>query len=336
MMTLPESPERAAANAASCSRNPKRWVIAGRDVEPRLEHDRHLVPGLVHLAAVDAPEGQHLEHDRVDVERDLLGRDAEDGDPAAVGHRCRCAARSAAGLPDISIATSKPSTMSSSARTSAEVALARVDGERRAHPRRRARGGTAFGSLTTTWRAPAWRATAVAISPIGPAPLTSTSSPRTGKASAVWTALPNGSKIAATSSSTPGQWCQTLVIGSATYSAKAPSRPTPRPIVLAHRWRRPARQWRHSPQTTWPSPRDEVARREVVRRSRPTSTISPTNSWPTTSGGWIVFAAHGSHDSMWRSVPQIPVLWTRIRTSLMPIVGIGTSRRLEARARRRS
>ena len=30
----------------------------------------------------------------------------------------------------------------------------------------------------------------------------------------MWTALPNGSKIAATSSLTPGQWCQTLVIGS--------------------------------------------------------------------------------------------------------------------------
>jgi hypothetical protein len=35
--------------------------------------------------------------------------------------------------------------------------------------------------------------------------------------------------------------------------------------------------------------------------------------------------AHGSHDSMWRSVPQIPVLWTRIRTSLIPIGGSGTS-----------
>ena len=29
MMTLPESPCRAAANAASYSRNPNRWVIAG-------------------------------------------------------------------------------------------------------------------------------------------------------------------------------------------------------------------------------------------------------------------------------------------------------------------
>ena len=80
MMTLPESPARAAANAASCSRNPKRWVIAGRDVQPGLEHDRHLVPGLVHLPAVDAAERQHLEHDGVDVQRDLLGRDAQDGD----------------------------------------------------------------------------------------------------------------------------------------------------------------------------------------------------------------------------------------------------------------
>src|SRR5215216_6201175 len=28
---------------------------------------------------------------------------------------------------------------------------------------------------------------------------------------------------------------------------------------------------------------------------------------------------------MWRSVPQMPVLWTRISTSLIPISGAGTS-----------
>src|SRR5437667_8957266 len=43
------------------------------------------------------------------------------------------------------------------------------------------------------------------------------------------------------------------------------------------------------------------------------------------SGGLIVRAAHGSHEAMWRSVPQIPVLRTRIRTSSIPIVGSGTS-----------
>ena len=163
------------------------------------------------------------------------------------------------------------------------------------------------------------------MSPIGPAPLIRTSSPRTGNASAVWTALPNGSKIAATSGSIPGQWCQMFVIGRATYSAKAPSRPTPRPIVWAHRWRRPARQWRQRPHTTWPSPLTRSPGWKSVTLL-PTSTISPTNSWPTTSGGWMVVAAQGSQASMWRSVPQIPVRWTRMRTSLIPIVGRATSR----------
>ena len=115
-----------------------------------------------------------------------------------------------------------------------------------------------LGSLTTTWRAPAWRATAVAMSPTGPAPHTSTSSPRTGKARAVWTAFPSGSKMAATSRGMPTQWRQTLVIGSTTYSAKAPSRPTPSPTVWAHSSRRPARQWRQRPHTTWPSPDTSV------------------------------------------------------------------------------
>ena len=38
---------------------------------------------------------------------------------------------------------------------------------------------------------------------------------------------------------------------------------------------------------------DDVAGREVVRRSSPTSTTSPTNSWPTTSGGLIVLRRPG-------------------------------------------
>ena len=63
-------------------------------------------------------------------------------------------------------------------------------------------------------RAPTWRATAIAIRPMGPHPVTSTSSPTTGKASAVWTALPSGSNSAPTSGSI-ALWCtQTLVAGS--------------------------------------------------------------------------------------------------------------------------
>ena len=131
--------------------------------------------------------------------------------------------------------------------------------------------------------------------PMGPAPVTSTSSPSTSKRSAVWTALPKGSKMAATSSSMPGQWCQTLVMGRATYSAKAPSRPTPRPMLWAQRWRRPARQWRQRPQTTWPSPLTMSPAWKSLTLL-PTSTISPTNSWPTTSGGLIVRSAQASQD----------------------------------------
>ena len=117
------------------------------------------------------------------------------------------------------------------------------------------------------------------MQPIGPAPVTSTSSPSTGKVSAVWTALPNGSKIAATSSSMPGQWCQMFVIGSATYSANAPGRCTPSPIEWAHRCRRPAMQFRQRPQTTCPSPLTMSPTWKSLTLE-PTSTISPTNSWP--------------------------------------------------------
>ena len=99
----------------------------------------------------------------------------------------------------------------------AQVPLARVDGDGRAHPLgERAADGVGLATRRRSGRRrggrPRWPSARS-----GPAPVISTSSPRTGKASAVWTALPNGSKIAATSSSMPGQWCQTLVIGRQTY-----------------------------------------------------------------------------------------------------------------------
>ena len=33
----------------------------GRDIEAGLEHDGHLVPGLIHLAAIDAFDREHVE-----------------------------------------------------------------------------------------------------------------------------------------------------------------------------------------------------------------------------------------------------------------------------------
>ena len=82
-------------------------------------------------------------------------------------------------------------------------------------------------SVITMLRAPACRTTDAAMTPMGPAPVMRTSSPSTGNASAECTALPNGSKIAATSGSTGSRWRHTLVAGTATYSAKPPSRSTP-------------------------------------------------------------------------------------------------------------
>jgi hypothetical protein len=86
--------------------------------------------------------------------------------------------------------------------------------------------------------------TGTAITPMGPAPVMSTSSPTRSKDSAVCTALPKGSKKAAISSLMPSGSLKTLNAGIATYSAKQPWRLTPRPTVLRQRWRLPARQLR--------------------------------------------------------------------------------------------
>ena len=59
------------------------------DVEPALQHRRHLVPGLEHLAPVDALDHETLEDDLVPVDRDFAGRDAEHGDAAAMVHHAQ-------------------------------------------------------------------------------------------------------------------------------------------------------------------------------------------------------------------------------------------------------
>jgi hypothetical protein len=110
----------------------------------------------------------------------------------------------------------------------------------------------------------------------------------------VCTALPKGSKMAATSLSMPGECTQTLLMGRTRYSAKAPARLTPTPLVSAHRCRRPARQLRQRPHTTWPSPLTTCPGRKSATLD-PTSTTSPTNSWPITRGTGMVRAAHSSH-----------------------------------------
>ena len=83
-------------------------------------------------------------------------------------------------------------------------------------------------------------------------------------------------------------------------------------------------QLRHRPHTTCPSPETSSPAWKSVTLE-PTSTTSPTNSCPTTSGGVTAPCAHSFQSAMCTSVPQMPVRSTRISTSLMPIVGSGTS-----------
>src|SRR5437588_124111 len=178
-------------------------------------------------------------------------------------------------------------------------------------------------SVITTYRAPTWRAIAAAMMPIGPAPVMSTSSPTRLNDKAVCVALPKGSKIDARSSEISSGILNALKAGITRYSAKAPSRLTPTPIVFRHRCRRPARQLRQNPQVICPSPE---TRSPILnpRTSWPISTIRPTYSWPTCIGTGMVFCAHSSHFQMCTSVPQMAVLRTRIRTSLWPTSGLLT------------
>ena len=136
--------------------------------------------------------------------------------------------------------------------------------------------------------------------------------------------MPNGSKIQAISGSIACLCTHTFVIGSAIYSANAPGRFTPTPLVFAQRWRRPARQFRQRPHTTWPSPLTSCPGKKSTTFD-PTSTISPMNSWPITIGTGMVRWAQSSHFKMWISVPQIDAFFTRTRTSLIPISGTDTS-----------
>ena len=93
-------------------------------------------------------------------------------------HMLASMSRKASGLPDISRPTSKPSFMPSSFWALGDRPLADVDGQGRAHLRGQLEA-IGFTSVTTTCRAPAWRTTAAAMMPIGPAPVISTSSPST-------------------------------------------------------------------------------------------------------------------------------------------------------------
>ena len=142
--------------------------------------------------------------------------------------------RSAAPDPDISRPMSKPSCMSWRAYVSAMSSRDTLTVDVRPSESASASRSSDM-SVMTTLRAPWNLATSAAMIPIGPAPVTRTSSASAGNCSAACTALPNGSKIAATSGSMPSGCTHTLPAGIAKYSQKAPSTWYPMPRVLRHR-----------------------------------------------------------------------------------------------------
>ena len=58
----------------------------GRNVEAGFEHHGHFVPRLIHLATIDAFDGEHVEDDLPPIDRHFFSRDAEHGDFGAVAH----------------------------------------------------------------------------------------------------------------------------------------------------------------------------------------------------------------------------------------------------------
>ena len=119
--------------------------------------------------------------------------------------------------------------------------------------------------------------------PIGPAPVTSTSSPSTGNANAVCTALPRGSKIAATSRSMPVAVPPDVAGGDGDVVGEGAGVGHADAGGARALHAPPAMQLRQRPQTMCPSPLTISPTARSVT-SVPRSTISPTNSWPTTSG----------------------------------------------------
>jgi hypothetical protein len=147
----------------------------------------------------------------------------------------------------------------------------------------------------TVKRAPAWRATAAAMMPMGPAPVISTSSPSTGRRARCARRCRRGRRwrdveVDADRGEQPDVGHrQRDVLG------EAPGRFTPTPMVWAHRWRRPARQLRQRPQTTWPSPL-------TMSPGKKSATLEPTSTIRRRTRG----RRHGHGDGLLR--PLVPLV----------------------------
>ena len=149
-------------------------------------------------------------------------------------HMLASMSRKAAGLPDISRPTSKPSFMPSCFCTSASVCVAHVDGERRAHLLRQVEPvGVDVGDddVAGAGVADDGGGHAADRAGAGDEHVFAEHVERQGGVDGVAERVEDRLRRRA---GCCGSWTQTLVIGSARYSAKAPGRLTPMPLrVLA-------------------------------------------------------------------------------------------------------
>ena len=177
----------------------------------------------------------------------------------------------------------------------------------------------------TTKRAPMCRATAAAIRPIGPAPVISTSSPTSGKDSAVCTALPNGSKIAPSSGVDVAVVYPDVglgqhdVLGERAVSVHADAGRADAQVAA------PGTAVAAGAADDVPLAGHQVA--DAGHRARPGRPRPPRRRTraPGSVARRLRLPPTASQASMCRSVPQMPVRSTRIFTSSRPAAGSGRS-----------
>ncbi len=230
------------------------------DVETALNEGDHLVPGLEHLAAVDALQRQHLEDDLVpvDVEKSVGGMPRMAILPPlfmAVDHVAEGRRRAGHFQPDVEAlvhadarhhlaAASRCATSTTYSTPSllGEIEPQRVDvGDHHlaragALRHQRAHDADRTGAGDQHVLADAGRRKARCAPHCRTDRRSRRSRPEHRPGSA--------------------RRCDS---GMQTYSANEPGRLTPTPSVLRQRWPRPARQLRHLPQTMWPSPDTRIA-----------------------------------------------------------------------------
>src|SRR6266511_3401591 len=176
--------------------------------------------------------------------------------------------------------------------------------------------GSSRGVPRTCTPPPAARATCAASNPIGPGPITSTSSPsrtRSGSSNELQQQA-SGSAIAATLPSSQSGMRWRFATGTCRSGAKPPSTCVPIERRSGQRFVRPARQKAHTPHVEKYVSVTTRAPRQPPSTPSPSSATTPETSCPIVTGGTDGY----SPSWMYRSVPQMPAPTTSSATLPTP------------------